>query len=433
VLSIGFLAIIFGVPVSQVVVELRRGVPVRYTDIFRALPTRNHLRAFETSLENSWWGQTRLRPATERWLFSLLGRTNSKALPGTANWLFYRPGVDYLVARDRVDAEAARGRWMAPSAGHTCRENALRAIVRFRDQLKERRLQLLVVPIPGKACIYPDRLTRRAAPTWQTVRSPTEDLLAELDGRGVNTVSLFAAFRAARRRLEQEHDGRCLYLRCDTHWTPVDAAVAAAAVARAVRRLGPPVGTPYQYATRSVHVRRVGDVIAMLGLPDAAANWPNETVVCSQVIDPFLQQPLLPNPNQRAGIYMNQHLLDTPMEARFLLLGDSFSRIYQLREPASLGRIQTEGVGPRGTTAAASTKKQPIPGAAGFPSLLANALSAPVDFIVSDGGAATRVRQTLNVTPEILEHKEIVIWEFAERDLQLGRAGWQDVPLPDEP
>ena len=68
----------------------------------------------------------------------------------------------------------------------------------------------------------------------------------------------------------------------------------------------------------------------------------------------------------------------------------------------------------------------------GFPSLLAESLGAPVDYVLADGGAATDVRRKLSVYGEILESKKVVVWEFTERDVGLGRRGWEDVPLPPE-
>ena len=59
-------------------------------------------------------------------------------------------------------------------------------------------------------------------------------------------------------------------------------------------------------------------------------------------------------------------------------------------------------------------------------------LKSPVDAIVSDGGASTDVRRKLSTNPEILEGKKVVIWEFVERDIALGREGWEDVPLAGE-
>jgi len=108
-----------------------------------------------------------------------------------------------------------------------------------------------------------------------------------------------------------------------------------------------------------------------------------------------------------------------------LVLGDSFCRIYQYPEPPSLGELPA-AAGRREETGT----KRLLPGSAGFVSHLALALQSPVDAIVSDGGASTEVRRRLSTNPEILEGKKVVVWEFVERDIALGRAGWEDVPLP---
>jgi hypothetical protein len=85
-----------------------------------------------------------------------------------------------------------------------------------------------------------------------------------------------------------------------------------------------------------------------------------------------------------------------------LVLGDSFSRIFQTDEPQD----------------------------AGFIAQLARYLGQPVASLVNDGGAATLVRQEVARRPRILEHRKVVIWEFTERDLRLATEGWQVIPIP---
>ena len=109
------------------------------------------------------------------------------------------------------------------------------------------------------------------------------------------------------------------------------------------------------------------------------------------------------------------------------MLGDSFCRIYQYAEPQSLGEIPASAPTVRKEE---SSIKRLLPGSAGFISHLALALKSPVDAIVSDGGASTDVRRKLSTNPEILEGKKVVVWEFVERDIALGRQGWEHVPLP---
>ncbi|MCX7426189.1 MAG: hypothetical protein NTW96_11295 [Planctomycetia bacterium] len=438
-LTLGFLAVIAGVPAAQIAIELRRGEPVQSTDVFRCPPTAENLRRFEHALEDGWWGQETLRPRMQQFLLATLGDTGAKALAGREDWLFYRPGVRYLVEPNRAERDDGGSIWVQPPSGETRRDSVVAAIVRFRDQLAQRGIQLLVVPIPGKASVYPDMLSRRAEGTWRDFRSPTEELLEELERRGVNAVDLFAVFREARQAAASDP---ALYLASDTHWTPAGAKVAADAVAQRLRQLDWLPEHPYKYAGRTVRVRRSGDLPGMMQAPGAREWFPAEIVECRQVLDPLHGGLLVPAAGGREGTYMNEHLVDTPMEASLLVLGDSFSRIYQFAEPASLGEVdgpttsepsQSEPPDDRPSREAATAKRRLLPGSAGFPSLLADALGAAVDYIVSDGGAATDVRRRLSVNPAILERKRVVIWEFAERDVALGKEGWRDVPLPSAP
>lgn len=409
----GFVAILFGVPLGQTAVEVRRGGRVQVTDLFRYAPSQRNLRRFEEAMEEASWHRRALRGPVQRLLLAALGDVGAKGVKGRGGWLFYRPGVRYLVE---------------PAAGAGRREHVVRAIVAFRDQLAGRGIRLLVVPVPGKASIYPDMLTARAAAGPSAVRSPTLDVLAELAGRGVATADLFAEFARARR----ERPDVPLYLARDTHWRPAGARLAAEAVARRLRGLGWAPAPKRPYETRRVRVRRHGDILAMMRLPGIEGRLGGEAVACEQVLDPAAGL-MVPGAGGRSGTYASEHLTDTPLESSVLLLGDSFCRIYQTPEPRSLGEVV--GALPVSAPAARPGRRRQatrrlVPGSAGLPSLLARALRAPVDYVLSDGGAATAVRQKLNTDPAILDNKRVVVWEFAERDIRLGAAGWQYVPLP---
>ena len=408
-LVVGFLAVIFGVPAGQVALELCRGERAQFTDLFRYAPTEANLRRFESTLEEHWWGQATVRPWMQRLEFLTLRNMGAKAIMGRDGWVFYRPGVQYLIQANRAG-------------------DVIDAIVRYRDQLRRRGIELLVAPVPGKASVYPDKLTQRAEGKEPSFRSPTEDLLEGLGQRGVQTVDLFALFREAR----SSRSDTC-YLATDTHWTPSGAKLAAEAVARKLGELRWAPAARREYRTQRVAVRRWGDIPEMTQIPGIRERFAPEAVECEQVLD-GLVGPMIAGPGGRDGTYANTHLIDTALESAVLVLGDSFSRIYQLPEPRSLGEVlggAAESKQPRGRQPVGT--KRPLPGSAGFPSLLARALKAPVDYIASDGGAATDVRQRLSVNAEILRNKRVVVWEFAERDVALGAAGWEDVPLPPGP
>jgi hypothetical protein len=132
-------------------------------------------------------------------------------------------------------------------------------------------------------------------------------------------------------------------------------------------------------------VDRVGDLLLMLHVPRLERTIAPERVLCEQVVR-----------RDDGRLYR-----DAP-DARILVLGDSFLRIYEQDEP----------------------------GGAGFIAHLARELGQPMASIVNDGGASTLVRQDLNRRARLLLNKRIVIWEFVERDIRDGTEGWKVVPLP---
>jgi hypothetical protein len=420
ILLLCFLAVIAGVPVTQTCIELARHERVQATDVFRYEPTAKNLRQFEHTLAEKSWFQQKLRPKVQRFLFATLQDTGAKAVLGRDRWLFYRPDLRYVLEPDRPETGATDSKWVQPSDGRTHRESVQKAIIRFRDQLKERGITLVVMPVPGKPSVYPDQVTRRAAGDERQFRSPTLNLIEGLQRQGVVTVDLFAAFQTARGAGARASNNP-LYLAQDTHWTPLGAQIAAHTVAARLSELNfaPPIAK--EFRTQRVAVTRWGDVLDMMQIPVLRGRFAAETVECLQVLDPALG-PMVPDASAPPGTccYPGQ-------QASVLVLGDSFCRIYQYPEPQSLGELPaaaaTKGAGE-------SSAKRLLPGSAGFISHLALALKSPVDAIVSDGGAATDVRRKLGTNPEILEGKKVVVWEFVERDIALGAQGWEEVALP---
>ena len=425
-LIILFVAIIAGVPVVQMVVEVNRDGRAQVTDVFRYAPSSRNLRAFETDLENKSVFQQTLRPEFQRMLFSTLNDAGSNGMMGRDDWVFYRPGVRYLIEPDKVEPGDADSIWVEPSDGTTTRDSVVRAIVRFRDQLRERDIELLVMPVPGKASVYPDKLTRGAEGRPLEFRSPTLELLRELERNDVATVDLFSTFQTLRREEPLLPSGRAYYLERDTHWAPEAVKVAAQVTAEKIESMGiePEVSRNFQVRKAAVH--RHGDILEMMSIPGAREAFPAQTVECEQVFHETFGL-ILDENAPRPGTFINLVRPDTMTS--ILVLGDSFCRIYQLPEPQSLGERgraddEWDAEGDSGRS------KRLLPGSAGFPSHLALAMGTTVDYIVSDGGATTDVRRQLSTNSEILEGKKIVIWEFVERDIALGAGGWLEVPLP---
>ena len=152
-----FLALVASGILIQTAFELRRGGGVQALEVFRQKPTSANLRAYERNLEDASVVARALRPLFQFAQFAWLRDGGEKALIGRDGWLFYKPGFDYMVARD--------------NGLSTATNDPVPAIVGFRDALAARGIHLLVVPAPNKESVYPDQLTRRV-PAGQGVISP---------------------------------------------------------------------------------------------------------------------------------------------------------------------------------------------------------------------------------------------------------------------
>jgi hypothetical protein len=367
-----FLGIIGSVPLIQMVVEVRQEEGVRVFEVFHQKPSAANLRAYERSLEGANWAARASRPWIQFAQFEWLKDGGAKAAIGGGGWYFYKPGLNYLLARPEL-----------PKVASTTHD-PLPAIVDFRNQLAARGIRLVVIPAPNKESVYPDRLTPRAEASRGVQASRTQDLLDRLRAANVEVVDLFKGFSQARQASGSASQAS-LYLAQDTHWSPAGVALAAKLAAGQLLELGWVRPGWVDYSGRPAPVERLGDVLRMLQVPAIERRVKPETVACVQVV-------------RRDNGELYQEVAD----AEILVLGDSFMRIYQRDEP----------------------------GGAGFIAHLAKELKQPVMSLVCEGGGSTLARQELNGRPAFLKNKKVVLWEFVERDIGLGLEGWKVVPLP---
>jgi hypothetical protein len=380
-----FLIFIFGTGAVQIGLEIRDGGVPQCLDLFRREPGRAHLRAFEKELEDVSWIRNALRPEIQHLRFSLFGNPGKDALPGKDGWLFYRPGVQYLVEPWPPPAQVSLiGRPMDASDVEVGSLDALSVIVSFRDQLAARGIQLMVMPVPGKASIYPDRLSSRAGASMGEGKTATFRLMDSLRAEGVEVLDLFSVYQRYREEHDSDTKGEMLYLTRDTHWTPTGMGLAARAAALRLLELGwvEPGTTPYDL--KPMDVERNGDIAAMTQLSELEHYYPTEFLTCFQVQSRIHE-----------GAYVDSK------DSEILILGDSFMRIYQ----------------------------SDAPGSAGFIAHLAAELKQPLSSVVNDGGATTLVRQVVGRQPSWLEGKHVVLWEFVERDIRFGERGWVEIKL----
>jgi SGNH hydrolase-like domain, acetyltransferase AlgX len=361
-----FLAILAGPPLLQIVVEAQRREWPDALQVFKQRPTSENLRAYENSLQNASMTARTLRPKMQALQFFVLSDAGEKAIVGPDGWFFYQPGIGYLTQR--------------PRPGESTAQEAVASAIRFRDDLAGRGIRLIVIPAPNKESVYPDKLSRHAAPPSDVLSKETSSFLTQCEAAGVEVVDLFKVYRDARRSSTE-----LLYLEQDSHWSPAGMKIAASAVAARIFKRDWLAPGPISYETRPAPIQEVGDIVRMIRSPEIEARLVPQAIATSQVVRRDTGAPFTDDPSPEV-----------------LVLGDSFLRIYELDAP----------------------------GGAGFDAHLAHELGRPVAGIINDGGASTLVRQELFRRPRLLARAKVVVWEFVERDIRLGTEGWQNVPLP---
>ncbi|MCQ2092423.1 MAG: hypothetical protein MJY85_07060 [Fibrobacter sp.] len=340
--------------------------------------TSRYIRAFEKKVEDENALVLAVRPKYQLAVWNLFDDPGEKVVLGARGskegedpWLYYRQDVEFLVQPSPLDVRSAK------------LDNPIDAIIRFRDQLKAKDVELLVVIVPGKPSIYPEYLTGDGADDMlRRDGSPKfghgKTILDSLTKLGINTVDLYTPLWDA--KWFDERLGS-LYLNDDTHWTPRGAELAANLVSEKVRRMiADSVVTlgkeNMKYSVSDSVADRMGDIGEMSGLNKF--NTFKVQQVTGHVVSPFK---------------------DDFRKSKILILGDSFSRIYQTDAPVNAGWIAH----------------------------FAKNMNRPVASIVSDGGASTLVREKMARKAGVLKGKKLLIWEFVERDLRFGAEGWKDI------
>lgn len=305
-----------------------------------------------------------------------LGAGDEQVAVGKDGWLFYKPDVSALTDRGMDSA----GGLMPLSLPEPA---AVSSVKQFHDALEKRGVALILLPIPVKPGVHPDRLHANdfGDNSDTVIRARGFSFWRDaLEKHGCTIFDVAPVLRDIRA------ERGAAYLKGDTHWTPeaMDA-VAVALVGELDNNIKPTNIPSPPVESVAKEVTNVGDTAMMLALPDTHELRTPETVEVRQV------------EFAKSG------------EADVVLLGDSFSNIYSL-----------EGMGWGAD--------------AGLAERLAFHLGRTVNaFIRNDGGAwgsRERFIQALARGQTSLENVKVVIWQFSERELVHGN--WKEMALPEE-
>ena len=357
-LTLFFLAVIGLYPIAQFCVHQP------FAEWRDAGTVQASIKAYETAIEDSSLLRQWLLTPVQRLLTGNLHTGNEKVIIGRNGWLFFSGDYEYLINPGFLRPEILHKRMLKG-----VQPDPVAAILDFDRQLKARGIRLVLLPVPVKPMIYADQLGGKRLP----LQNPSFAAFKErMEAAGIAVIDLAADFAAMRK------GGGEPYLKTDTHWTPEGMALAAEKTAAVMGGHAPMVDVP------TVSVTNLGDIAAMLKLPDCERFFPAETVT----VRDYNGRP------QR--------------ESEVLLLGDSFANIYSLK---------ALNWGENG----------------GFAEALGAHLGTPVDAIQRNDAGAFATRQLLanelKRGRDRLAGKKTVVYEFAIRELVNGDWKMLDMTL----
>jgi hypothetical protein len=295
----------------------------------------------------------------------------SKALAGQNGFLFYKNSLEY----------AAGGDLEAQRKG----KNPLPIIVEFKKELDQQGVDFLFVPVPTKLDIYPEQLASDVhLPEGRVINPFFRKFLASLAKEGVEVVDLLPSFLKA--KAESSSAGEALFQHQDTHWTDRGLRLAAEQLSLRVKAYpwyGELTKHAQSFTVHGTSFTRFGDLQSRL--PQAEQkNYTPETLAAEQVLrkdgQPYDDDP------------------DSPI----VLLGDSFSGVYELTDAEH----------------------------AGVSAHIARGISYPLDLVMSYGGGPNVRQKLLRRGEAALGDKKLVIWLMTARDLYNYWEDWEPLKKP---
>jgi hypothetical protein len=299
------------------------------------------------------------------------GERGDSVVAGREGWLFLLPELRHLAA-GKFWNEAAQ---TASRAGRADARDPLPAILDFHRALKEKGVELILVPVPPKAVVYP----RFLPGSGETAGGGREDIphrkfYSLLEDEGVRVLDLTEDFRKG-----EAPEGGYFYCRQDSHWSGAGCVRAAERIAGLVRPLLEEYD-PRVFPAAWKEIVIEGDLRRMLEDPEGPPETLKVRAVEGETVDP---------------------------ESPVLVLGDSHALVFHAG-----GDMHGRG--------------------AGLADGLAYELGRPVELIGVRGSGATPARVNLfrraQRDPDYWTGKRAVVWVFSAREFTESD-GWRLVPI----
>lgn len=305
-------------------------------------------------------------------------KESHNAIRGADGWMFFVPELRSI----------SIGPFWGDQAGRVSRAtkpeyaDPLSAILDFHEQLRKAGIELLVMPVPAKAAVYPEAISSAIAKAGTNppprVDQSHQEFYALLKQRGLSVIDLLPIY------LKHRNDaGGPLYCKTDTHWSGRGVELAAQAVEDEIKGRSWMKDLPKPTLTsESRNVQLTGDLARMLD----EQNPVRESLRLTFVGTGTELTPLAPS-----------------RESPVLLMGDSHTLVFH--DPTL------------------------VASGAGLPDHLALRLGVAVDLIGVRGSGATTTRIELLRRKDNLAGKKLVIWCFSVREFTESPMGWRKVPV----
>ena len=292
-----------------------------------------------------------------------------KALAGQDGFLFFRNDLEYVSGGDLEQQRKGK--------------NPLPVILEFKKLLDDHGVDFLFVPVPTKLEVYPEKLDPDfKALSGQVINPAFRKLVESLSKEGVEVVDLLPVFLQAKSASAAEP---FLFQHQDTHWTDRGLRLAADVLATRVKRYPWYAELAKQkrsYDLKDTSFSRFGDLQSRL--PEAEQKkYEPETLVAHQVV-------------------LSGKPYDDEPESPVVLLGDSFTGVYQLTDAEH----------------------------AGVSAHVARGISYPLDLVMSYGGGPNVRQKLLRRGADALDTKKLVIWMMTARDLYNYWEDWESLKKP---
>jgi alginate O-acetyltransferase complex protein AlgJ len=292
------------------------------------------------------------------------------------NWFFLRKELEHLSVGDLAAADMAK----ANKEG----TDPIPVMAKYAEELKALGVDLLVVPVPPKASIYPEKLSEKL-----DANSPPSmgAFFGKLKGVGVEVMDLEALLKEAR----VKYPDKQLYCATDSHWSPFTAQLVAKMVADRYK------------ANPAVIQNAMRDLIAL----------PEETIEFHGDLLTDAQKATVPKeklPMQRAGLAVppdgkNVTTVESDPQSPVLVLGDSHLQVF--RKGGNMLAMQ-----------------------GGFIDHLQVFLPTSVEEITMQAGGAdgprVEIARATVKNPAFWSKKKIAIWLFTAREFTQGK--WRIIP-----